>query len=66
MKVLLLLKIINKTKIDIGKSNQKNVTNAGEFTAPEEPISYHFADCTNLIDIFFKYPDTEIIDNILY
>ena len=65
MKVLLLLKII-KTKIDIGKSNQKNATNAGEFTAPEEPISYHFADCTNLIDIFFKYRDTGIIDNILY
>ena len=44
----------------------KNTTNAGEFTAPEQPISDHFTDCTNPIDIFLKYLDTEIIDNILY
>ena len=48
------------------KKKSKNATNAGEFTAPEGPISGHFTDCTNPIDIFFKYLDTEIIDNILY
>ena len=48
------------------KKKSKNATNAGEFTAPEGPISDHFTDCTNPIDIFLKYLDTEIIDNILY
>ena len=64
--ILLLLKIIDTIKIDIGKRNQKNATNASEFKAPEEPISDHFTGCTNPIDIFLKYLDTEIIDNILY
>ena len=66
LKILLLLKIIDTIKIDIGKRNQKNATNAGEFKAPEGPISDHFTGCTNPIDIFLKYLDTEIIDNILY
>ena len=66
LKVLLLLKIIDTIKIDIGKRNQKNATIAGEFKAPEGPISDHFTGCTNPIDIFLKYLDTEIIDNILY
>ena len=65
LKILLLLKIIDTIKIDIGKRNQKNATNAGEFKAPEGPISDHFTGCTNPIDIFLKYLDTEIIDNIL-
>ena len=66
LKILLLLKIIDTIKIDIRKRNQKNATNAGEFKAPEGPISDHFTGCTNPIDIFLKYLDTEIIDNILY
>ena len=48
------------------KKKSKNATNAGEFKAPEQPISDHFTDCTNPIDICLKYLDTEIIDNILY
>ena len=48
------------------KEKSKNATNAGEFTAPEGPISDHFTDCTKPIEIFLKYPDTEIIDNILH
>ena len=48
------------------KKKSKNATNADEFKAPEGPISDHFTDCTNPIDIFLKYLDTEIIDNILY
>ena len=47
------------------KKKSKNATNAGEFTAPEGPISDHFTDCTDPIDIFLKCLDTEITDNIL-
>ena len=43
------------------KKNSKNATNAGEFTDPEGPISDHFTDCANAIDIFLKYLDTEVI-----
>ena len=48
------------------KKKWKNATNAGEFTAPERPISDHFTDFTNPIGIYLKYLDTQIIDNILY
>ena len=47
------------------KKKSKNATNAGEFTAPEGPISDHFTDCTNPIDIFLKCLDTEMIDNTI-
>ena len=48
------------------KETSKNATNAGQFTAPKGSISDQFTDCTNPIDIFLKYLDTEIIDNIIY
>ena len=47
------------------KKKSKNSTNAGEFTAPEGPISEYFTDCTNPIDIFLKHLDIEIINNVL-
>ena len=48
------------------KEKSKNATSTGKFTALKGPLSDHFTDCTNPIDIFLKYLDTEIIDNILY
>ena len=30
------------------------------------PVTDHFTDCVNPIDVYLKYLDTEIIDNILY
>ena len=48
------------------KEKSKNATSTGKFTALKGPLSDHFTDCANPIDIFLKYLDTEIIDNILY
>ena len=48
------------------KNKSKNANNAGEFKAPEGPISNHFTNCTSPIDTFLKHLDTEITDNILY
>ena len=48
------------------KKKSKNAANTGEFIALKGPISDHFTDSTNPVDIFLKYLDTEIIDNILY